>query len=45
MWDYMNNEAQEMMADNLKITYTWEEQQLSTEKKRRRLYETKCVRL
>lgn len=37
--DYMNNEAQEMMADNLKITYTWEEQQLSTEKGEDELYE------
>ena len=37
--DYMNNEAQEMIADNLKVTYTWEEQQLSTEKEDDELYE------
>lgn len=35
----MNNEAQEMIADNLKVTYTWEEQQLSTEKEDDELYE------
>lgn len=37
--DYINNEAQEMIADNLKVTYTWEEQQLSTEKEDDELYE------